>query len=199
MKPAVRQVAWRAWQRLQAPQLQNSLHTNFGPAKRDRHVHNRKRTNLHDCNGSDPDHPLSAACIASPLRPPKASVEGWPKVASGSRKEGSAIPGRAARPVNIAFCQFIGRSIVRVALFAPRIAVVVVAAQLPEAQFVPLGELQPVDRLGRLPEWRCGTGAASARHIPEESARSRISAPPWPRRDWRSGGLSFSRNRNGQA
>ena len=78
-------------------------------------------------------------------------------MASGSRKEGSAIPGPAARPVNIAFCQFIGRSIVRVALFAPRIAVVVVAAQLPEAQFVPLGELQPVDRLGRLPEWRCGT------------------------------------------
>ena len=44
------------------------------------------------------------------------------------------------------------KSISRIALFLPRIAVHVIAAQLPEAGFVTLGELQSLDPFRRFPE-----------------------------------------------
>src|ERR671911_2478198 len=54
--------------------------------------------------------------------------------------------------VRIAFCQFMGVSIVRVALFAPRVAVVMVTAQFPETEFIALGELERIHPFRGFPE-----------------------------------------------
>src|SRR5215203_4942169 len=72
---------------------------------------------------------------------------------SGRRKKKLLTRGDSvSMRVMIAFCQFIVRSIVRVALFAPRVAVAMIAAQFPETEFIALGELERIHPFRGFPE-----------------------------------------------
>src|SRR5688572_15963657 len=72
---------------------------------------------------------------------------------SGRRKKKLFTRGEScSMRVIMAFCQSMAVSIVLIALLTPRVAVAMVASQLPEAELVSFGELQRVHPFCRFPE-----------------------------------------------